>query len=129
MKNEIIFFRLMLLIATASFGGFGGSALYYFYDAEEAHSYVRQWSKDYGQKITACGKSHPYSDVDFDICKGNFAFLKEGLDSSADHYNASLEKYSFFFNLAYIIPAVAIFLYYGGRWVLFGRLRPFIPRL
>ena len=124
MKRELIFFRSFLLISLASIFGFGAFSGYCFYERRGCQRNVDcilrlMYPETYSEDISMPGEIK---------LRSVSLFLKEELDSWVIPRNKYHHRAWLFLHLAYILPIMFAFCFYGIRYVILGRLRPLWPR-
>jgi len=132
LNGELIFFRLAVLVAMTSFLVFLACSIYSQYEkirSEDSYSEImKMQTKGRTERKIACEKEPrgPFCQGPLKTAfeEGEREILESILIHTADLRRLS----SYYLKLSYSMPLIALFLFYGGRWVILGKLRPLIPR-
>ncbi len=123
MKNELIFFRLLILIVFGSSIGFGSAWAYKTKKANDWQSLVSFSSEQMNQSTTKCVEDGRRAES----CE-LYTIWEKSFNDAVVRRNQSKNLAKLFALLAYGLPALAIILFYSLRWAFTGRIRPIIVR-
>lgn len=120
-NGELIYFRLAVLVSVISFFGFLTCSIYSQNKSNRLVDVYQEVVKTHKENRTK-GEIDPSIEKIFEesYYEGLSSIRKDIADLriSSDRYLA----------LSFTIPIVTLFLFYGGRWVILGKLRPLIPK-
>ena len=124
MNAEPISFRLALAVSGLALGLMGSAGLYYHYAAAGIqHSVEDQYA--YVRRSEAACRDHPKT---AGICEPDWLAAQRDLfESEASARDTYRKRGATLVDLAFIIPFCAFAIFYIGRWIIAGRLRPLWP--
>ncbi len=136
MKKELMFFRMAILLSVTSLLGFNIYSAYCGYKAGEARqSAVELSGKSFFTLMSDCKKRTKDSPdwlvaafCDPEVIKSDEKMWADAQESAVTDMRMYGEKENLYSQLSYYIPLITIFLFYGGRWIILGKLRPLIPK-
>ena len=115
-------FRLVILVAVMSALGFGAHAAYSAHQAKSAEKFTatlfQSW-KEWGLKC----HDNALPDYQRESACSNAKQTSEFLDNANQEKFEYRARYSFSLKAAFLVPLLAIFLFYSGRWVINGQWR------
>lgn len=109
MHREIVLFRLVLVISAVSF-------LLCSLGAVHSHFQAESWQQEAQESLKAMKEAKYTQD-----------WWMQSFDTSVEAGGMYSKRSALLLRLACIVPAISIFLFYAGRWILLGRLRPLWP--
>ncbi len=111
-RNELVCFRLALLVAIVGAFGCGLYSGYCFYQSGE----WGQVASDSSRRVSEC-----LARPGLCLSPGDYqASYDEGVNMKWLYWNRAF----LFLHLAWLVPVAAAFLFYALRWVLLGRIGP-----
>jgi len=112
----------MVLVVIGSLLWFGGDWAYSEKQVSDWQSLVFSSSKSMRQSQADCKKNRDSTSCEFT------GIWKESFDRAVGGRDKEREKADLFALLVYLVPAIALILFYSLCWVLTGRLKPLIVR-
>lgn len=109
MRREIVLFRLTLVLAVVGFLVCAGGSTYAYFQAD-------RWQEEIGHLLKGIQESEFSQD-----------FYRQSFNASVAARDKYAERSGMLLQLAWVLPLTMAFVFYAGRWILLGRVRPLWP--
>ena len=126
MRLEAMLFRAFLLIFMTSLVGLGSLAVYFDHESSSWKELETLHAKDKHKYATECledSKKFKHQSISCELVPS----AQKSMEEAEENMYSFNEKAELFTTLAWAVPLFFMFAFYGGRWVVSGRVTPLWP--